>query len=269
MTPPIHLGRIPYLNCLLFFHALEGRADVRLSPLVPSVLGGAAADGAVDAGPVPLVDSWEIEARYVPLDGFCISVTDRARSVLLLSKVPADRLDGAEIGMTRESHTSVRLLRVLLEQVWRARPARFEPVDPSRNDAYLLIGDAALLHRHGDANHPHVIDLGEAWHAWTGLPFVFARWMVRRDLPAAERERLCAMLDESIESGWSRLERIGDAHANALNMTIDEVREYLQGFRFRATAAEEESMRKFHRLDRATRDGDAARTARVEAEDRK
>jgi hypothetical protein len=38
MTRPIHVGQIPFLNCILFFHALEERADVRLSPLVPSAL---------------------------------------------------------------------------------------------------------------------------------------------------------------------------------------------------------------------------------------
>ncbi|HEX6789986.1 MAG TPA: menaquinone biosynthesis protein [Candidatus Krumholzibacteria bacterium] len=259
MTPPIHLGRIPYLNCLLFFHALEGRDDVRLSPLVPSALGGAARESAVDAGPVPLVNTWEIEDRYMPLDEFCISVKDRAHSVLALSKVPLERLDGAEVGMTHQSSTSVRLLHVLLAHVWRVRPARFAPLDTARNDAYLLIGDDALRYRHGTDTHPHVADLGEVWQKWTGLPFVFARWMVRRDLPEPERRRLAALLDESIESGWPRLEEIGAEPAARLNMTIAEVREYLQGFRFRATSAEHDAMEKFRELDRALRGTEATR----------
>lgn len=250
MTRPIHVGQIPFLNCILFFHALEGQTGLRLSPLVPSALSGAG----VDAGPVPLVDTWDIEDRYVPLDDFCISTIDRARSVLLFSKVPFDRLEGAEIGLTQQSSTSVRLLRVMLAHVWRVRPARFVPVDPGYNDAYLLIGDEALLHRRGDELHPHVADLGEVWQKWTGLPFVFARWVVRKDLPVADRDRLCALLEQSIATGWPQLDRIAAPRAAALHMTIDEVREYLEGFRFRATAAEHEAMARFRELDASARD---------------
>jgi chorismate dehydratase len=57
-------------------------------------------------------------------------------------------------------------------------------------DAAVLIGDAALrasLHdapRLGLAVH----DLGQMWHEWTRLPFVFAVWGVRRDYLKREPE---------------------------------------------------------------------------------
>lgn len=249
----LHIGQIPYLNCLLFFHALEREPGVRLSPLVPSALGGAAAGESVDAGPVPLVDTWEIEDRYVPLGDFCISVVERAHSVLLFSKVPFDRLDGADIGITHESSTSVRLLKVMCANVWRVRPARFSALDPVHNDAFLLIGDEALRHRHGDAQHPHIADLGEVWRKWTGLPFVFARWVVRKGLSESDRSRLVSLLDESIATGWPQLDRIAAPRASALGMTIDEVREYLEAFHFRAGAEERASMARFRELDAALR----------------
>jgi chorismate dehydratase len=253
MTRPIHVGQIPYLNCLLFFHALERDAGVRLSPLVPSALGSAAAGAGVDAGPVPLVDTWEIEDRYMPLGDFCISVIDRAHSVLLFSKVPFDRLEGADVGITSESSTSVRLLKVMLANVWRVRPARFSALDPEKNDAFLLIGDEALRHRHGDARHPHIADLGEVWRKWTGLPFVFARWVVRRDLPETDRRRLVSLLDESIATGWEQLDRIAASPATSLGMTVDEVRAYLEAFHFRATAGEHAAMARFRELDASLR----------------
>jgi len=248
-TRPLHLGQIPYLNCLLFFHALEGKEGIRLSPLVPKALSGAVIDGAVDAGPVPLVDTWELENRYEPLDDFCISVVNRAHSVLLFSRVPFERLDGAEIGVTHESSTSVRLLKVMLARVWRVRPERLTTLDTRRNDAYLLIGDEALKQRRGSEQHPYIADLGDVWHQWTGLPFVFARWVVRRDLLESDRARLSELLEQSIASGWSQLDRIGARRAAALGMTIDEVREYLQAFRFRATAEEDAAMKMFRELD--------------------
>lgn len=250
----IRIGQIPFLNCVLFFHGLENEPDIRLEPLVPRALSSAAAEGEVDTGPIPLVTTWEIEDRFVPLGDFCISTIDRARSVLFFSKRPFEQLDGAEIGITGETSTSVRLLKVLLANAWRVRPARFTGVNWQRNDAFLLIGDEALMHRRGVKDYPHVADMGEVWQKWTGLPFVFARWVVRRDLPATERERLVAMLDRSIAEGWKHFERVTAPRATQVHMTIEEMREYLQGFRFRMTAAEHQSIAKFRQLDAAVRE---------------
>jgi chorismate dehydratase len=249
----IRIGRIPYLNTILFFHGLENEPGLRLEPLVPRALSGAAVEGGVDAGPVPLVTTWELAESFAPLGDFCVSTITRSRSVLLLSRHPIDRLDGAEIGVTAETSTSVRLLKVLFAHAWRVRPARFVPVDRSANDAFLLIGDEALRHRRGLENYPHVADLGEAWHRWTGLPFVFARWMVAKELPGAEKARLIGLLDRSIAGGWSHFERVVSPRAADLRMTIEEMREYLQGFRFRMTAAEHQSIARFRRLDEALR----------------
>jgi chorismate dehydratase len=254
MTATLRIGQIPFLNCILFFHGLENEPGIQLSPLVPRALSAAATDGAVDAGPVPLVDTWEIEDRYAPLGDFCIATTERARSVFLFSKRPPEELEGATIGITGQTSTSVRLLKVLLAHAWGARPAQFTAIDRTRNDAFLLIGDEALLHRRGVVEFPHLTDLGEAWQDWTGLPFVFARWVVRKNVPEADRARLSGLLEQSIADGWPQLDRIAATHAATLHMSIDEVREYLQGFRFSATPAEYDAIRKFRRLDAAARE---------------
>jgi chorismate dehydratase len=251
MTAPLRIGQIPFLNCILFFNGLEHEASVRLSPLVPRALSAAAAGDAVDAGPVPLVDTWEIESNYAPLGDFCIATTERARSVFLFSKRPWHALDGAEIGITDQTSTSVRLLKVLLANVWEARPARLVSIDRAHNDAFLLIGDDALRARAGVAEFPHQADLGAEWTQWTGLPFVFARWVARRDLRGADRDRLCALLEQSMASNWKHLDRIAAPRAAELGMTISEVREYLEGFRFIATDAERKAMAKFKELDAA------------------
>ena len=258
----IRIGKIPYLNSILFFHGLENESGVRLEPLVPRALSSAVAEDEVDSGPVPLVTTWELEERFVPLGDFCISSIDRARSILFFSKRPFERLDGATIGITQETSTSVRLLKALLMHAWRVRPAHFTHVDWPNNDAFLLIGDEALIHRRGVKDYPHVADLGEVWHKWTGLPFVFARWMVRKNLPDADKARLVSLLDASIAEGWAHFERVVSPRVADLNMTIEEMREYLQGFRFRMSAAELQTIGKFRQLDAARREADAAATSR-------
>lgn len=250
----IRIGKIPYLNCILFFNRLENEPGLSLEPLVPRALSSAAAGGEVDAGPVPLVTAWEIGDRFEPLGDFCISTTDRARSILFFSKRPFDRLDDATIGVTDETSTSVRLLKALLTHAWRVRPAQFARADWATNDALLLIGDEALIHRRGAKDFPHVADLGEVWHKWTGLPFVFARWMVKKNLPGEDKARLVALLDRSIAEGWANFESVVSPRAADLHMSIEEMREYLQGFRFRMTAAEHHAIGKFRQLDAAARE---------------
>lgn len=110
----------------------------------------------------------------------------------------------ATIGVDSSSATSVALLRLLLQNVHHGEVAadvRFEPVAPTRapaalpHDVVMLIGDCGL---DAAAGGREVWDLGAEWVQWTGLPFVFAVWVVREDVPA---ERLLPVLREARERG--------------------------------------------------------------------
>ena len=62
------------------------------------------------------------------------------------------------------------------------------PLEESTADAILMIGDRSMAVP--DASFHAVVDMAEAWNVWTGLPFVFALWVVRAgvdlgDLPDA------------------------------------------------------------------------------------
>jgi chorismate dehydratase len=53
-------------------------------------------------------------------------------------------------------------------------------------DAAVLIGDTALRATYEAPRRGlHLVDLGEAWRSWTGLPMVFAVWAVRRSYAEA------------------------------------------------------------------------------------
>jgi chorismate dehydratase len=71
-------------------------------------------------------------------------------------------------------------------------------------DAVLLIGDRAL--DFAFANPPHTIwDLGAAWSELTSLPFVYAVWALRRDVPNAPLRRA---LREARDFGLDTLDHI-------------------------------------------------------------
>ncbi len=267
----IRIGRIPYLNSVLFYEGLEEAAArdgvrVELEPLVPRALSAAASRADVVAGPVPLVTTWDLEPHWEPLDvdgsgDACIATVERAWSILLFSRRPFDALDGAEVGVTAETSTSVRLMRVLFDAHWNVRPARYAPVDAERNDAVLLIGDDALRHRHGLDGFAHVADLGEVWHEWTGLPFVFARWIVHESVPADDRARLVRWIDASMEAARARLDEVLAPREADLGMSVREMRDYLDAFRFRMGPDEHRAVERFRALDAATRQRDATAAA--------
>jgi chorismate dehydratase len=75
--------------------------------------------------------------------------------------------------------TSNLLAQILLVENWGVQPqVQAESPDLgemlARHDACVLIGDIGML---ADGAGLYDLDLGEAWTALTGLPFVWAMWL--------------------------------------------------------------------------------------------
>src|SRR5262249_54225605 len=178
----LRVGRIPYLNCEPFFHGLRG---VELVDLIPRRLGEAMAEGQLDAGPLSLMDYLRLAPARTPLSSG-IGCPTGARSVLVFSDRPLSALDGARVGITEETSTSVELLRVLLALRYEVEPGAWvTAAEPC--DAVLLIGDQAIRRLTGGPPARYVADLGLEWREGTGLPFVFARWAVASRVPGGGR----------------------------------------------------------------------------------
>lgn len=261
----IKFGRIPYLNSDVFYQDFPLDL-VELHDYVPRALSHAAKRGEIDVGPVPVVTCFELEDRFMPLGNFGIAVKDKAMSVLLLSKKPIEELDGARVGITGESSTSVRLLKVLLRRRYNIEPGDYVSTQQRDSDAILLIGDAALNNRHGLPSYPLVYDLGEIWNAWTGLPFVFARWIVNRDLNPEAVRLLESLIEQSLEVGMKRIDEIA-AKRTDLSMTPEEVRDYLHGFNYVFGRKEMEAIALFRKyLDEEDREATRITPAPADAE---
>jgi chorismate dehydratase len=137
---------------------------------------------------------------YALLPGASISAKKEVQSVLFLSPVPVDELptwlarNPGPICLTEASATSTALLKVLWNQKWSLPETRWETVEPGcglrTGRPFLEIGNFALRHFVAPPAGYHIIDLATEWSFWTGLPFVFAVWIVRRDLSASTRKLL-------------------------------------------------------------------------------
>ena len=240
-----NVGRMPYLNSALFYQAMD-ESRFALHSLVPTAMAAAARRGEIDAGPIPLLDALALDDGFESLGGFCIATRERAASILLFSAVPIEALTGKRVAVTGETSTSVRLLKVLLSHRFRVRPDAYVALEDEA-DAMLLIGDPALRARHGVEGFSLCYDLGQEWRRWTGLPTVFALWIVRRDLPQAEKSALEEALRVGLDGGIPSLGEAATGRPD-LGMNGDEVRGYLEGFSYELGAAERESIATFTRL---------------------
>ena len=242
----IKIGLMPYLNSEVFYYAFDA-TEVEMYPLVPSAMARAADEGRLDAGPIPLVDCFRLEDRFTQVNGFCIATVERARSILFFSNRPIEALDGAVVAITSETSTSARLAQVLLAHKYQVRPARYVPLDQP-HDAYLLIGDTALRNLAAPEGFPYWYDLGQEWFRWTGLPFVFARWVVRNNLPKQEQRWLHDQIAASISAALANVDTIARKRHADLGLTRDEVVEYVKSFHYVIGEEEEQAIARFRHL---------------------
>ena len=225
----IRVGRIPYLNSEPFYYQLV-RDDIELQNMVPAALTRAAEQGEIDAGPLPLVDYWRLEDRFMQLGQFCIATLEKSRSVLLYCKRPIEQLDGATVGITPDSSTARRLLEVLFAHRFQVTPASYVSLK-DENDAFLLIGDEALRRRYGVPGYPYRYDLGEEWYKWTKMPFIYALWVIRRDMDPRRVTYLENVLYSCIDEGLEHMYVIGQMRED-VRMSPKEIVEYFQGLRY-------------------------------------
>jgi chorismate dehydratase len=243
----VRVGRIPYINCYPVYGAIDRGVvalDAELVEGTPSRLNQRMAAGSLEVSVISAVEYARSATQYVLLPDLAISCDGPVRSVLLFSRRPASELGGARVLVSRSSMTSVALLELLFEQVWRCTPA-FVPGDAElsdvrrfateEHDARLVIGDAALLLAGRDdssgtrPHYPYVYDLGEEWKRWTGQPFVFAVWVAQRATPVAEALAVHARLLESRAWGLRHLDALAAQAAAVTGLPAAACLQYLSG----------------------------------------
>lgn len=187
-TTKVKVGKISFANLFPIFYTLEKELDPGLFEFVegvPSVLNKKIRAGEIDISPSSSIEYLRNEDNYLLIDNNSISSKGPIGSIFLFSKRPIEALNGAVVLTSSQSETSVGLLEVILKKFYRiectlATSAQTLEDALSVHDAYLLIGDQALT---GALKHPRffVYDLGEMWYRNTGLPSVFALWIVRKN----------------------------------------------------------------------------------------
>lgn len=182
-TGTLRVGTVPYLVGRPLDCGLEHVPGIELVRRVPSELVTALRERTLD---VALVSSIELFRRpgYRYLADLAVSGAGFVGSVQVFLRKPL--ADVASIALDPASRTAAALVQVLLAEpaVERRAPVRFVDVLPGSDpkdaptDAWLAIGDAALRQTLAPGA-PNSFNPSAAWFERTGLPFVFALWIVR------------------------------------------------------------------------------------------
>ena len=236
---------MPYLNSEIFYIDLS--PDLcDLSEAYPRQMSKLVKSGDIDCGPLPVVEIFKMENILNPLDYFGISSDGPAKSVCMFSNFDIKELNGKNISLTSQSSTSVMLLKLLCRNYWNISDVKF--VDESHpHDAILLIGDNALKQKK-KLSYKYVYDLAEAWKQMTGKPFVFARWVYRKDTDMDLVNKFSKSISFSIKKTYDKeFQNIVDKRSNDF-MNEKEIREYVGTFAYRLSNKELEGMNLFRQM---------------------
>ena len=249
------VGHIQFLNCLpLYWGLMRSGAllGVELFKDTPDRLSAALVGGDLDIGPISLVEYLRHADDLVLLPDLAVGSDGPVLSVNLVSTVEPAALTRVALGST--SRTGVLLAEMLLRSRYGVEPEYFRcPPDLTQMlleaQAGVLIGDTALRARHeAPARGLIVIDLGEAWRDWTGLPMVFAVWAARREFatahPGVVKEVHEAFLD-SRELCLAELDTVAQAAARWEPFSAATLVEYFRALDFSLGERQVAGLREF------------------------
>ena len=227
------IAAISYLNTaplMWDFEHGDAGAEFDISYTLPSQCATNLRDGSADIGIIPAAAYAGIPDLTI-LPGVAIASRRAVRSILLVSKVPLERI--RSVALDTSSLTSVALTKLLFEKWWGAGRT-FAPMPPDltqmleRCDAGLVIGDPALKI---DRSRYITYDLAEEWIRLTGKPFVFAFWAVRQAAVQESRDSLdlAALFQDSRDHGLlpANVDRIARDWTPRLGLSEPDVRSYL------------------------------------------
>ncbi|SDO33152.1 menaquinone biosynthetic enzyme MqnA/MqnD family protein [Actinacidiphila guanduensis] len=254
------VGHIQFLNCIPLYWGLARTGallDVELTKDTPEKLSAQLVAGDLDIAPITLMEYLKHADELVALPDIAVGCDGPVMSCVIVSQMPLDRLDGQRVALGSTSRTSVRLAELLLTEQYGVAPDYYRcPPDLSlmmqEAQAAVLIGDAALRASLHDAPRLglDVHDLGTMWKDWTGLPFVFAVWAVRRDYLAAHPETVREMHRAFLASRDLSLEEVDKvAEQSARWEAFDEevLRQYFTTLDFSLGAAQLRGISEFAR----------------------
>jgi chorismate dehydratase len=252
----LKVGAVSYLNSKPLVHGVPATryGDSLFQLDYPSRLAEGLKTGQYDVALVPSIEYMLGGEQYEIVSNACVAARGPVLSVkVYFRKSPGDV---KTLLLDEGSRTSAMLTKVILWEKYGVDPVSLPLPLPSSpwslpGDAVLVIGDRAMYPP--DDSHmkygPFVEtwDLGEEWLEWTGLPFVFAMWVARKNAP--HLEQLSEILAGVRDLGVAQIPEIIAHEAPHLELKPELVERYLtKHLHYQMNSAERHGMQLYFQL---------------------
>ena len=241
-TPaPTRIAAVQYLNTVTLIEGLETWNGCTLVKAVPAKIAPMLTERHADIGLASIVDALNPDNDLALIPSGMIGCDGPTLTVRLFSSVPIDQI--IRVHADTDSHTSIMLADLLLRELHgitaefvefdaRERMSIAQDRSISPDEAWpqtlLIIGDKVVVDSPPAIRYPHQIDLGEAWHTLTNLPFVYACWMCRAsDMGTTMIDEAAAMLERVRLRNDQRLDWLVTREAKTHNWPGDLARTYI------------------------------------------
>ena len=268
------LGHIAFLNVLPLTYALAHGAGEGLDVLraTPAQLNGRLEARNLDVSGVSSITYARHADDLLVLPDVCIASDGDVRSVILVSRVPAEKIKNARVLLSDKSASSHALLKIILRRRYDAAPIyetrALVPSDPVPEGVAgaLFIGDDALELYHHPPAGIYIYDLAQEWKRLTGAHMVFGIWAAARTFAAAHPAAL-SMVHGRIAAAFRIWDRVKEAAIGEVlsdgRFTRAQMSEYLgRAVVWRLDAATLAGLRLFYQY--AAEDGLIARAPAIE-----
>ena len=202
-------------------------------PDVPSALNHKIITDQIEISPISAAFYAMNHEKLLLLPDLSISCHGNVLSVICASNYELDDLNQKTVMFSQESASAASFLKMIFSQRQVYPDFKVGPVGdinliPSGVDAVMVIGDKALT-QPWQERYVHCFDLGGIWYEMTGLPFVFAVWVVRESFAKKYPEQVGEVLDllcASKKQGYAHIEEVIAAGTQKLNLSSSLVKRY-------------------------------------------
>ncbi|MCA9058733.1 MAG: menaquinone biosynthesis protein [Planctomycetaceae bacterium] len=241
------IGAVSYLNSRPLVEGLsELLPSARLTLDYPSRLADQLGRGELDVALIPSVEYFRRPGYEIVSDA-CVAARGEVLSVKLYCRVHPGQI--RRLALDEGSRTSAALVKVILAERYGVFPEteqlKMESTTADTTaDAVLLIGDRAM--HDPQEKFVAVMDLGQIWYEWTGLPFVFAMWVARTE---ARTDGVDEALSRARDLGLEHVRQIAATESRRLGLSEQLALNYLtRNLHYRLTSAERCGLRLFCEL---------------------
>jgi len=235
------VAMIPFVN-MAPYRELGTPEGCRFVSCIPSKSIEALLKGDVIAAAVPVGGLPKLKQVVTCLGSFGIAAKQKSLSVLFFSNRPFESIKAPlKIFVTDKSASSVRLLYLLFGYKHGFDCLPYQTKNIKNACGELIIGDKALvkslkLHCNedkisSDNKRIYITDLATKWYVKNKLPFVFARWVIRKDAPCKVRKAIESWLAKFKNNEPELVKRAVLKAARTINVSPKDIYKYFQAIR--------------------------------------